>query len=322
MNIPNVGYPYAEFDDVAALPGKFSTGDHLGGFDQNLHNVYLARLNHYASLHDRQYQILTEQIFPAELTRRYPCLDIRFDLGIFEKYSQWNKFELYTTHPEQTFQNFLCSFNGGPHVSRKLLVSVLHRMGWFCPDTCSKNFVFSADVLDGHISDLCLQRSRFYRRFFIGEKSEDFFQTRYSFGHLHCEHDRNIHNLDSKITRSFLHVVSESMSTSYHPFVTEKFLYSVVTRGLFVAYAQPGWHDYLERCYGFKKYNNIFDYDFDSIVNPLDRLLALMSMISKFSVLSTDDWRDLYEMESETIEHNYDWYFTKQYIRHIEQFVT
>jgi hypothetical protein len=45
-----------------------------------------------------------------------------------------------------------------------------------------------------------------------------------------------------------------------------------------------------------------------------------MSMLSKFSLLSSDDWRDLYEMESDTIEHNYDLYFSKKYIKYLEQF--
>ena len=126
-------------------------------------------------------------------------------------------------------------------------------------------------------------------------------------------------NLERKITESFLEIVSETMATSYQPFVTEKFLYSVVTRGLFVAYAQPGWHEHLERYYGFRKYDKIFDYGFDEIQNPVERLVDLMSMISKFSVLSRDDWRDLYEMEIDTIEYNHDHYFRKKYIKQFEQ---
>jgi hypothetical protein len=104
------------------------------------------------------------------------------------------------------------------------------------------------------------------------------------------------------------------MATSYYPFVTEKFLYSVVTRGLFLTYAQPGWHDYVEKYYGFKRYIKLFDYRFDAIQNPVERLVELMTMISKFSVLSSDDWKDLYLLEQDTIEYNYDHYFSKDYL--------
>jgi len=110
------------------------------------------------------------------------------------------------------------------------------------------------------------------------------------------------------------------VATSYQPFVTEKFLYSIVTRGLFLAYAQPGWHNHLEKYYGFKRYTKLFDYRFDTIENPIERLVELMTMISKFSVLSTDDWRDLYEMESDTIEFNYDHYFSEDYLKHLKAY--
>lgn len=45
-----------------------------------------------------------------------------------------------------------------------------------------------------------------------------------------------------------------------------------------------------------------------------------MNMISKFSVLDTDDWQDLYEMEIDTIEYNYDHYFSRRYLQRLETF--
>jgi len=113
--------------------------------------------------------------------------------------------------------------------------------------------------------------------------------------------------------------VSETMATSYVPFVTEKFLYSVVTRGLFLSYAQPGWHAHVEKYYGFKRYTKLFDYQFDTIQNPVERLVELMSMISKFSILTIDDWKDLYLLEQETIEYNYDHYFSGSYLTKLKQ---
>ena len=111
-----------------------------------------------------------------------------------------------------------------------------------------------------------------------------------------------------------MHVVSETMATSHHPFITEKFLYSVVTRGLFVAWAQPRWHEHLETYYGFKLYKNLFDYEFDKIHNPIKRLVALMSMLAKFSKLTRFEWHDLYLLEMDAIEYNYQHYFSRQYL--------
>ena len=137
---------------------------------------------------------------------------------------------------------------------------------------------------------------------------------------MRFEHDKNIYNLENKLTQSFLHIVSETMATSYYPFLTEKFLYSIVTRGLFLTYAQPGWHAHIEKYYGFKLYTKLFDYRFDSITNPVKRLIELMTMIGKFSKLTTDEWHGLYLLESDSIEYNYDHYFSKSYLKSLKQF--
>jgi hypothetical protein len=224
----------------------------------------------------------------------------------------------YHVHPSLTFKNFVCSFNGSAHVSRKLLTSILHKFGWFNKKYCSKNFIYSINILDGHICDHVGEHSNFYRKFFIADDSDAFFNTVNSFGHVRFSHAQNIYNLENKLTESFLHVVSETMATSYYPFVTEKFLYSIVTRGLFLAYAQPGWHDHVEKYYGFKKYTKLFDYRFDTIQNPVERVVELMTMISKFNMLSSDEWRDLYLLEQDTIEYNYDHYFSGNYLKFIQ----
>jgi hypothetical protein len=170
--------------------------------------------------------------------------------------------------------------------------------------------VFTADQLDGHLMDYTHNQSQqFYRKFFITDNCQDFFNTVCSFGHVRFDHGFNIYNLEKQLTQSFLHVASETMATSYYPFVSEKFLYSVVTRGLFLSYAQPGWHDHLEKYYGFRLYHKLFDYRFDAIQNPVKRLVELMSMISKFSVLSPNDWKDLYSLEQDSIEYNHNHYF-------------
>jgi hypothetical protein len=183
-----------------------------------------------------------------------------------------------------------------------------------------KNFVFDIDTLDGHIQDFTQEQDKFYRKFFIDEHSDEFFQTMIEFAHTHYDHKHNIKVLQSKLTQSFVHVVSESMSTSYLPFVTEKFLHSVITRGLFVAYGQPGWHEYLSKYLGFRLYDKIFDYHFDQIQNPVHRVVNLVTMISKFKQLSWQDCHDIYLLEQETIEYNYDWFFGRGYLKCLKNF--
>lgn len=301
---------YQKFINGQFIPGPeddLYLKDHLGGFDENLTNV----LFEYIQENFKQHTVCSQLAIDQNLICRYP--DIRFSHSLDLNHRiNFRHFLDYRVHPEIDLKHFLCSFNGTPHVSRKLLVSILKRFGWFNPETCSKNFSYTLDGLDGHINDYV--EGKFYNKFFIGKDSEVFFQAVYSFGHNRFDHSSNIYTLEKQLTSSFVHIVSECIATSYYPYVTEKFLYSVVTRGLFLAYAQPGWHDHLERYYGFRRYEKLFDYSFDTIRNPVERLIELMSMIAKFSALSTDDHRDLYHMESDTIEYNYDHYFSGDYL--------
>jgi hypothetical protein len=310
MHITVPGYNF----DAILIDKILSIDDHCGGFDQQYFSLALNQAVLIAK-QNNAIAIKTEYIPDTKVVSRYP--DIRF---LYKLHDAWKKMQVYNVHPLIDFKNFVCSFNNSAHVSRKLLVSILQKFGYFDKNYCSKKFIFSADILDGHITDLDSTNSNFYRKFFIADNSEDFFQTIHSFGHVLFDHSKNIYNLEHKLTESFLHIVSETMATSYYPFVTEKFLYSIVTRGLFLAYAQPGWHAHLEKYYGFKRYTNLFDYRFDSIQNPIERLIELITMISKFSILSPAEWKDLYLLEQDTIEYNYDHYFSQDYLKGLKQY--
>lgn len=313
--------PYRKiFTEHKHLPDLIILEDHLNGFNQDFDNAVLLHINTCASSCNKIIQLNYHQILEPAVTSKYNNLDIKFRLPNEIKHSLWESFDNYRKHPALDYKNFLCSFNGSDHVSRKLLVSIIKKFGYFNSDYCSKNFVFSSDVLDGHIKDYSHGREQFYRKFFISSDDNEFFNINNSFDYMRFDHAKNIYNLEHKLIQSFLHVVSETMATSYYPFVTEKFLYSIVTRGLFLAYAQPGWHAHVKKYYGFKQYTQLFDYSFDAIQNPVKRLVELMTMISKFSVLSVADWIDLYEMESDTVEFNYNHYFSGDYLKCLKQY--
>jgi hypothetical protein len=305
----------APYNLPAEFPAEIVLGDHLGGFDSQFNNSVLEHLNQYCANRSRDIVVHHHTIMNQQVQRQYPHIKFKWMFDAISS-SMFDGFQTYRCHPRLQYHKFVSSFNGSDHVSRKLLVAALGRRGWFDPETCSKNFSFTVDTLDGHLLDyLTPQQHAFYRQLFIGADSGYFFDSVYSFGHVRHQHNTNIVNLEQPLTQSFVQVVSESMATSHHPFVTEKFLYSVVTRGLFVSYAQPQWHSHLEQYFGFRKYNHIFDYEFDTIANPIQRLVALMDMLSKFANLSSHDWHSLYELERDTIEFNYQHYFSQDYLK-------
>ena len=307
---------YNLINNYIPTPGEdIVISDHLYGFGIDYSNILLDIIEK----HKWNNKILLQYIIDEKLKNRYKSINIQFSLDLQDSVIL-SSLDSYYVHPELKYKNFICSFNGSPHVGRKLLVAILEKFKYFNPDYCSKNFAHGTDAIDGHIVDYGGERDNFYRKFFISNNSEEFFQTINSFGHVQYEHNKNIYNLENKLTQSFLHIVSETIATSYYPFVTEKFLYSIVTRGLFLSYAQPGWHAHIEKYYGFKLYTKLFDYRFDSITNPVERLVELMTMVGKFSKLTPFEWHGLYLIEQDNIEFNYDHYFSGNYLNVLKEF--
>ena len=314
------GDKYSDILKLSTVPDSIYISDHLGGFTKTFENGIFNNLNVKAQKAQKKICVYYDEIIDDRIRLNYPNLEFKF-YWFTKKGEVFSSLENYKIHPELDFKNFLCSFNGAPHNGRKLLVSIIEKFGWFNPDYSSKNFQLDAKKIDGYVSDYVTgDQERIYNKFFT--TSDNFNQTIYrSFGKHNYEHGKNIHNLENQLTKSFLNLVSETEAMSYYPHVTEKFLYSIITRGLYLAYAPPGWHEHVEKYYGFKRYNKLFDYGFDSIQNPIKRLVELISMIQKFSILSSDDWRDLYLLELDTITFNYNHYFSKDYQKCLAKYV-
>jgi len=303
-----------------SIPDRFVLMDHFNGFSKNGYSLILDNLNKLASERNKVYEVYHHNVIPDTVCFKYPNLNIRVSEAWQHRYHTWH-FEQHTQPASIDYQNFVCSFNGSPHVSRKLLVSAIKKFGYFDPDYCSKNFTYSVDNIDGYINEYMSDALILYRKFFISEDSEKFFQTPNTFGHtedFRYQHTKNMHILEDRITNSFLHIVSETLATSYVPYVTEKSFYSIVSKGLFLAYAQPGWHAYIEKYYGFKLYTNLFNYTFDSIVNPIERLVELMTMVGKYSKLTPSEWHDLYLLEQDSIEFNWNHYHSGNYRKRLQ----
>jgi hypothetical protein len=297
--------------DRTAFPEVLAINDHLGGFDVNCRNLLL---DHISNNVDRNTTILNYYVFDEQLKQQYPNLTFKLDKKEFKVFQSLQD---YNMHPPLNYKNFICSFNGMPHVGRKLLVSALQKFNFFNENYCTKNFSIDSDMLDGHVQE-SVTNSNFYMKFFSFDST--FLNNIYSDNYQPYNHMNNIQILETRLTESFLHIVSETMATSYVPFMSEKSFYSIATRGLFLTHAQPGWHDHFEKYFGFKKYNKLFDYRFDTIQNPVERLIELVTMVSKFSCLSPAEWHDLYLIEQDTIEYNYDHYFSGNYLTQLKQY--
>lgn len=317
-HLVRVGAPYTEINAIDNLPQRFVLGDHLGGFDQQLRNPILTALQKYAESKKFHFHIVTDRIYDEQVKKLYPNLKFEFSMYQWLRWNSYASFLKFTQHQDIKIQNFICSFNIKGIPSRQLLIAALYSYGWFSSKYVCKNFVFSKENLFGLLSEHAPDIEPILSKFFGMPGCDQIFQTKYMPNQKqpNPKHPTQTwHNRENLITESWLNIVAESCGLSHVPFVTEKFLHSVVNRSLFITYGQPGWYEYLYGIYGFKPYNKIFSYDFDSEKNPVIRLIKLMDQLVKFSKLSYNDLTDIRLIEMDTIEFNRDWYFSGSYLK-------
>ena len=303
-------HPYINVFDVSNS-NEITLIDHLNGFSLDQKNHVLDKIQNY------QLTVYSQYILSDEIKQNYPNLNLKFSL-INQYKINFESLENYKFHASKNLTNFICSFNGTEHISRQFLVSALSKFGWFNTDYCTKNFVTSRDRVDGNILKFVANdEEQFYRKFLLTDDT-DFYRNIYTIDYDRFNHSCNLNTLKDIILCSFVQIVSETIGNSYYPFITEKFLYPILLKTLWITYGQPGWHHHIETYYGFKKYNKVFNYQFDLIKNPIIRLIELLTMLSKFEKLSKLDWHDLYLLEQETIEYNYDWFMSKKYLEKLK----
>ena len=289
--------------------------DHLNGFDMQFDCQVLTEI-HDQTTHTRP--LHSEYIVRSNIKKRYPKLNFTFDINSWFYENGIKNIQTFDDSYKKDFLNFACTFNNNPHVSRKLLTCAMHHYGMFNTNFSSKTFTIQPYEVIGALYDFVGTKTDLYKKFFVRDTETDFYGTRYQIGGLvSADHGRNQQHLRPLIDRSFVHIVSETMATSYYPFVTEKFLYSVAQKGLFLTWGQPEWHRYVSYYYGFKKFSKLFSYRFDEIRNPVERLISLLDMVLKFKNMPKEEWNELYTMERETIEFNYDHFKSGRYLAHL-----
>lgn len=309
---------YAKLFAQQRISGPVFLRDHLLGFDQHMRNRCL---DHLAIIVKEPTEVWWHVILDTRIRQHYPLLRFR---ACDSSAKMWYRdIGGYRHQPRNIrFANYLSCLNGSAQIGRQFLVSALHKRGMFYPGYCSKNFCIDPAVIDAHICDYAASTSRenFYLKTFSFDP--EFLHTKVGFGYPQhrYDHANNVASLEPLLTGSFLNLVSEGYSTSYYPFFTEKFLYAVATQSLFLAWAQPQWHWQLSEVFGFRLYNKIFCYDFDYEVNPLDRLMVLLDMVGRYQNFSVHDWHDLYLLQRDEIQFNYQHMISGDFLRCFERY--
>jgi len=278
-----------------APSGEITYYDHLGGFDALGNNEVLRAVSPGST-------VRTEYLLTTEIKQLYPKIDIKFDAELMIKNNLFAQATSWSNTINKEYKNFLCCFNYGYHCGRELLISKLFKLKWFDVDCCTKGFSIQAPGVD-----IPIEEKIFNQQINIIPKLIEYNLI------------EDLTALSPMIQKSFVHLVSETLPDSYVPFPTEKILFPILNQTLWVAYAAPGYHNWVNQYFGFQPYS-VFDYSFDLIQDPIERLNALTEMLEPFSKMSAVQWQKIYQQQADTIKFNFDHAISGAFMKHLRQF--
>lgn len=108
-------------------------------------------------------------------------------------------------------------------------------------------------------------------------------------------------------------VVTESTVTNGESWVTEKTSKPLMTQKPFMALAPMGYQKWLNKEYGIEPYDELFNYDFDSLPRFEDRADGIISNLLRIKNIykTPDDYSKLLEILKPKLQHNLSQYLTK-----------
>jgi hypothetical protein len=119
-------------------------------------------------------------------------------------------------------------------------------------------------------------------------------------------------------TTTGIEVVLETLFDDTRLHLTEKTLRPIACGKPFVLAATPGSLQYLHQ-YGFETFDKYIDESYDKILDPVDRLQAIISEMQRISMLPADQKKVLWQQLHAVAKRNQQLFFSSQWQHSIEQ---
>lgn len=297
--------PHVEIDyeAIEIAPGEFITWDHLHGFTNNYRSITLDRFNKGV--------VHTEYILPDVVKQRYPALDLRFDATMMIHNNHFDAFPFYVQEPPtKTWTNFVSTFNKTRTTTKQNLLLLCYANGWFDPTYVSKCFAISHDQAQSFFDAVNRPLPQDLDKFC--KLINQFELTGY--GNIKAD----LELLVPKIHQSYLHLVTETIGDSAVPFPTEKFLFPVCAKTLWIAYAPVGYHAFIEKHIGFRKHK-VIDYHFDDEADAQKRLLKIEQVIKDLASKSAAELEYIYAVNQDVLEYNFQLVKSGKFIENLKK---
>jgi len=116
-----------------------------------------------------------------------------------------------------------------------------------------------------------------------------------------------------ELMESFLHVVTETCFWETKNHLTEKIFKPIVSRQPFILLGCPNNLKYL-RSYGFKTFDAWWNESYDNIIDPIERIEAIVKILNDICSMTNSDLEDMLEEMEPILDYNYNLFYSKNFI--------
>lgn len=128
-----------------------------------------------------------------------------------------------------------------------------------------------------------------------------------------ANHAGNSHRIDmwSLAEKSLLNVVTETLYDGHRQHLTEKTFKPIVMQQPFVLVSCKGSLEYLRR-YGFKTFGEFWNEDYDDKDDDF-RIIRIGKLLADIDALSIKEKQQLQQHMTPIVEHNFNWFYSKEF---------
>jgi len=126
-------------------------------------------------------------------------------------------------------------------------------------------------------------------------------------------HAAKSHQIDlwDQANNSLIHVVTETVYNGNKNHLTEKTFKPIVMQQPFIIQSCRGSLEYLRR-YGFKTFGEFWDESYDELPDET-RTVAIGQLMQDINLMSQKEKASLQSAVSNTVKHNYEWFYGEQF---------
>lgn len=127
------------------------------------------------------------------------------------------------------------------------------------------------------------------------------------------DYHNNSHCIDmwKLADQSLLHVVTETVYNGQKQHITEKTFKPIVMQQPFILVSCQGSLEYM-RMYGFKTFRDFWDESYDDS-DDNSRILKIGKLLNDLNHLSPGEKKQLQHYLTPIVEHNYNWFYSREY---------